>query len=154
MMGGLRVSPDGSRVVFFDQPVQGLFRGSLKIVDRSRQVTTLTREFLRCWGLAWTPDSSTVIFTATENGDEQTTGQIHAVAAQAGSPVRVLVASAGGLVVTDIAPNGAMLALRHEFRYGMVAMLPGAVAERDVSWPTSRWDPSCQETAPRSCSLI
>ena len=139
-IAGVRVSPDGGRVAFFDQPVHGDNRGSLKVVDRSGQVTALTREFLNNWGLAWTPDGAAIVFTATERGDEQT-GPIYVVAAHAGSPVRVLLASAGGLAVTDVAPDGAMLALRHEYRFGMVAMLPGALAERDVSWLDQSFGP-------------
>ena len=54
--GGIRVSPDGSRVAFFEQVSQGDERCSMRVVDRSAHVTTLTREFLWSDGLAWTPD--------------------------------------------------------------------------------------------------
>jgi hypothetical protein len=127
---GIRVSPDGSQVAFFEHSVEQI---SVKVVDRFAHVTTLTNAFSAGAGLAWTPDSTTVVFTASEVG---TSGelQMYAVAAAAGSPVRRLPQSAGGLEITDLARNGAVLALRQDISTGMVVMLAGAPAERDMSW--------------------
>ncbi len=131
-IGGIRVSPDGSRVAFFEQVSQGDDRCSVRVVDRSAHVITLTRESVWSAGLAWTPDGTTVIFAASEVGSMEL--QLRAVKAAAGSPVRNLPQSAGGLQLTDVARNGAVLATRSDLGTSMWAMLAGASAERDVSW--------------------
>jgi WD40 repeat protein len=59
----LRVSPDGTRVAFFDHPLAGDDRGSLKVVDASGHVSTRTGEYWGEEGLAWSRDSQTVYFT-------------------------------------------------------------------------------------------
>ena len=87
----------------------------------------------RCAGLAWSADGTTIIFSTTEVGTSQEL-QMHAVTTVAGSPVRNLPQSAGGLQVTDLALSGAVLAIRSAVSTGMVAMLPGAAAEREMSW--------------------
>ena len=63
----LRVSPDGSRVAFFEGPV--LFaaapQGSVTVVDRSGRKSTLSRNWSGI-GLAWAPSGTEVWFTATK----------------------------------------------------------------------------------------
>ena len=41
-----RIAPDGTRVAFMDHPLAGDDRGTVKVVDTSGRVVTLTREYL------------------------------------------------------------------------------------------------------------
>jgi dipeptidyl aminopeptidase/acylaminoacyl peptidase len=125
----LRVSPDGSRVAFMDHQSRFDDRGWVKVVERDRKVTTLAGEFWGEEGLAWTPDSKTVLFAANNRqaGDEGHPGdlsyQIHSVAlADAGKPISALT-SPGDFLIHDVAADGRWLATREDLRLGVGAHL-------------------------------
>ena len=61
-----RVSPDGTRVAFMEHPERFDDRGHVKVVDTSGRVSTLAGEFWGEEGLVWLPDSSAVLFGASE----------------------------------------------------------------------------------------
>ena len=62
-----RVSPRGDVVAFLDHPVLGDDYGSVAMVDRQRKVTTLSKDWVTAYGLAWLDDAE-VLFTATRVG--------------------------------------------------------------------------------------
>ena len=90
-----RVSPDGSRVAFFEHQWRFDDRGWVKVVDRGGKVTTLTDEFLGLQGLAWTPDGATVVFSGNAAGGSVL--QPMSVPASGGAPAAAGVRRAGPL---------------------------------------------------------
>ena len=65
----LRVSPDGSRVAFFEGPL--LFDSApeamITVIDKSGRKSTVSRD-LTGYGLAWAPSGNEIWFTATRPG--------------------------------------------------------------------------------------
>jgi Tol biopolymer transport system component len=131
-LSDLRVSPDGSRVAFFEHHLRFDDRGWVKVVDRSGQVTTLTEEFWGLQGLAWTPDGSTVVFSGSASGGSMM--QPLSVPASAGGTARPVFGVPGRFIVHDVARGGRWLAVREDLAFGVRARVPGEAAERDLSW--------------------
>ena len=59
----VRVSPDGKRVAFLDQPIVGDDRGSLSIIDGSGKKQSIPVECESTQGIAWAPSGNEVWFT-------------------------------------------------------------------------------------------
>jgi hypothetical protein len=129
----LRVSPDGTRVAFFDHDVRNDDRGWLKVVDTSKHVTTLAGEYRGLEGLVWSRDGSTIFFGGQGSGEGGDMRPL-AVAASAGSPVRAVINAMGEAYPFDIAGDGRLLVVRRDRHNGFAIRLPGDTADRDLSW--------------------
>jgi len=124
-----RISPDGERVAFLDRPILGDDRGSVAVVDRTGQKTSLTPQFASTNGLAWHPSGREIWFGATEVG---THTAVHAVSL-AGKR-RVLLRTPDRLGVRDISPDGSLLVSSGRTRGVVVFHGPGQPTDRDLSW--------------------
>jgi dipeptidyl aminopeptidase/acylaminoacyl peptidase len=125
-----RISPDGSRVAFMDHPLGGDDRGTVKVVDTSGRVATLTGEYWGEEGVAWSRDSRTVYFGSTYSNAQF---DVNAVNVSGTPVVRQELAGPGYSAVADITPDGRLLLVRGDLRYQLRALLPGDTAERDLS---------------------
>ena len=134
-----RVSPDGTRVAFFDHPTRFDDRGHAKIVDGSGHVTTLTTEYWGLQGLAWTPDGSAIVFSGAFGGEAGY--QARLVAASGHGADRQLFPSLGSVMVQDVAKNGHTLALRVDDRFGLRVRTPAMDGERELPWLNSALNP-------------
>ncbi|MGH9409995.1 MAG: hypothetical protein ACRD1V_11135, partial [Vicinamibacterales bacterium] len=131
-LSDLRVSPDGARVAFFEHQTLGDDRGWVKAVDAKGNVTTLAGEYWGEEGLAWSPDSRFVYFSASVHGGEAFQPLVVNVA---GAPVaHQALASAGAMFVQDVSRDGRLLVMRDDLRAAIRARVPGESAERDFSW--------------------
>jgi hypothetical protein len=137
-LSDLRISPDGSRVAFADHTIRFDNRGWVRVVDRDKQVTTLTDEFRGMNGLSWTPDGDALLFSASNTEDYR----VHRVAASGGERPAERLAGAGDLLIHDVAPNGDWLVSAVEKRYGVMARAGADLPERDVSYLAHNWIPS------------
>ena len=76
----LRVSPDGSRVAFFEGPIpfDSAPESTIIVIDKSGQKSTVSRA---CQGLDWpgSPSGNEVWFTAARPRQQSTGPQLHAV---------------------------------------------------------------------------
>lgn len=127
----LRVSPDGSRVAFFEGPL--LFdsapEATITVIDKAGHKSIVSRD-LTGIGLAWTPSGAEIWFTATRPG--QHAPQLHAV-----SPLgveRTVHRAPDWLVLHDISADGRVLLSRNTIRITMACKPPGDVPERDLTW--------------------
>jgi eukaryotic-like serine/threonine-protein kinase len=125
----LRISPDGQRVAFLEHPLSGDDRGRVVVVDRQGRRQILTEDFASASGLAWSPQSDTVYFTAAKVGAD---ASLHAVTLD--GQLRTVLPAMGRLVLHDISPQGRLLmermSLRHEIRFRKIA----EKEDHDLSW--------------------
>lgn len=136
-LSDLRVSPDGSRVAFFDHQIAGDDRGWVKVVGRAGNVATLAGEYWGEEGLAWAADGQSVLYSATDAGGGY---QTHRVNVSGPPVVTQAVPSAGAMIVYDVAKDGRALVTRDEFRVSVRALLPGESAEREFPWLDFAYD--------------
>ncbi len=132
-LSDLRVSPDGSRVAFFEHQARFDDSGWVKVVDRAGHVTMLAGEYPWLEGLAWTPDGATIVFSANDGGGFNEM-QVRAVPASGRSGAHTVFGSPGRLVIYDVARDGRWLAMREDVYVGVRARVPSQSSERDLSW--------------------
>ncbi len=126
----LRVSPDGTRVAFFDG--SQIFRNTpdsgLMVIDRSGQKSTLTRNVTGL-GLAWAPSGREVWYTA---GTGESPPSLYG-ASLSGS-IRQIYRAPDWIVLHDISPDGRALMSRNSVRIAMSCQATGESVERDLTW--------------------
>jgi serine/threonine protein kinase len=152
-LSDVRVSPDRTRVAFMQHPSRWDDRGFVKMVDVSKNVTTLAGEYWGMEGLAWSRDGLTVSFAASAPAVEGTvagsmTYQIYSVAANGRTPAVQSLTSPANFTIRDFAANGRWLATREEIRWGIVARGAGQSEERDLTWLMS-WSPDLSSDGQR-----
>jgi eukaryotic-like serine/threonine-protein kinase len=124
----LRLAPQGDKIAFMDHPELWNDRGSVGLVDLSGHFTMLSTGWESEDGLAWSPDTKEVWFTAVERGENR---ELRAVTLS--GRVRKILALPGGMTLEDVAPDGRVLVSLDAER------LPMATTARDgkptdLSW--------------------
>jgi Tol biopolymer transport system component len=125
----LRVSPDGSRVAFFEHPSLCDDRGSLAIVDRNGQNRTLVDGLTSAEGLAWSSDGRQLFFAASTANEQRV---LQAVDLQGGTR-RTIQHVPADLCLGDVARDGRWLVVREDTQFQLRGRAPGGT-ERDLSW--------------------
>jgi len=128
-MSHVRVSPDGQKVAFLDQPITGDDRGTLSIIDGSGKKFSMSIECESTQGMAWTPAGTEVWFSCAANGQSR--------AVMAGSMdgrVRTVLRVPGSLYLGDIGADGSVLVSHDNERMAAVGLAPGETRERELSW--------------------
>jgi eukaryotic-like serine/threonine-protein kinase len=128
-MADLRVSPDGQRVAFHEQPVPGDDRGSVVTVDREGRRQELTRGWASLEGLAWAPSGQEIWFTGTRVGADS-----HLNAASLAGGERLLARGPGRMVLHDVDPSGRALVERNIRRLEVRGQFPSGDPDRDLAW--------------------
>ncbi len=118
-ISGVRVSPDGRRVAFWNHPSRGDNLASLDLIEADGTRRSLMQAASSA-GLAWAPD-----------GDELWVGG-NALSLQGRS--RRTFTAFGGVTLHDVAPGGRALVGRRSFRREIVGLAPGRAAEANLSW--------------------
>jgi hypothetical protein len=143
----LRVSPDGSRIAFFEGPV--LFaaepQGSITVVDRSGRKSTLSRNWSGI-GLAWAPLGSEVWFTATKGVEPPALQAVTLSGAE-----RTVQRAPDWLVLHDISADGRVLLSRNTVRITIACQPPGDERERDLGW---QWGATVRGLSPDGQTII
>jgi sugar lactone lactonase YvrE len=127
-VGNVRVSPDGARIAFLDDPSGIGIAGTVSVVDLAGRKTELTPRWASARGLAWSPDGGEVWFTAGEPG-QRVLRAVRLSGAQ-----RTLIEAPGNLTLRDVARDGRILVTQDSERRGILGLAPGAAAERELSW--------------------
>jgi eukaryotic-like serine/threonine-protein kinase len=127
-IGHPRVSPRGDLVAFADHPVQGDDSGSLSIVDLAGHKKTLTSQWFTIQGVAWSPDSNEIWFTASKSGTDRTLYAITTDGKQ-----RIVARLPGALMLLDIAKDGRVLLVRATWRRELMGISADG-KERELSW--------------------
>jgi eukaryotic-like serine/threonine-protein kinase len=143
----LRVSPDGSRIAFFEGP--GLFttepRASVTVVERSGRKSTVTTNWSGL-GLAWVPSGKEVWFTATNGVDPPSVQAVTLAGA-----VRTVASAPDWLVLHDISNEGRVLLSRNTVRVSIACQPAGETRERDFGW---QWGATVRALSPDGQTLI
>ncbi len=126
----LRVSPAGDAVVFFEHPVKWEDEASLILMDRNGQMKVLAGPYESASGIAWRPGGKEVVFSARASASENSA--IYSV--PPGGTPRLVLATAGGLTIHDISPDGQWLVSRDDVRRAVLTRTAGMAAERDLTW--------------------
>jgi hypothetical protein len=128
----LRVSPDGSRVAFFEGPV--VFGGApdarITVIDRAGRKSTVSHGWTGI-GLAWAPSGNEIWFTATRPDDF---GPPHVHAVSLSGVDRTVQRAPDWLVLHDISADGRVLLSRNTIRVDIACKPRGDSRERDLSW--------------------
>jgi len=124
-----RLSPKGDRIAFLDHPFPLDDTGTVAVIDLSGNKKTLTNQWARENGLAWSASGDEIWFTATDAGANQS---LYAVSLD--GKIRVVTRVPGGLKLHDIAPSGKVLVARESYRAGILGRPPGEAREHDLSW--------------------
>jgi Tol biopolymer transport system component len=126
----LRVSPDGERVAFIDNPLVEDDRGSLAVVDRAGKKTTLTKEWASANGVGWSPSGKQIFFASAEHGTNLVIRSI----SPDGRGERRILSGPGRLLLRDVAADGRLLIEERTSRHVVMCRPAGQPRERDLSW--------------------
>jgi hypothetical protein len=130
-----------------DHPARYDDRGFVKVVDRSRAVTTLAGESPGEQGIAWTPDGSSVVFSAQAPSSDNVSALLYMVLAvridSPGQPSAVLT-GAGSQIIFDIGrgPGDSWLIGGRQWFSSIMVLTPGQSGEREFVWRHNEWNPS------------
>ena len=124
-----RISPQGDKVAFLEHPVRGDDAGSMAVVDLTGKKVTLDAGSISEQGLAWSPRGDEVWFSATKAGNTE-----KLFAATLAGKVRLILRTAGSVVLDDISRNGRALITQSNARLGIFALSADETKERDLSW--------------------
>jgi hypothetical protein len=124
-----RVSRDGERIAFLEDPTARGVGGYVKVVDLNGVAATLSGEWDSVRGLAWSPSGDEVWFTA---GAERTSRALRAASLR--GKQRTILEAPGSLTLWEVAPDGRALISRDDERRAVIGVPPGQTAERDLSW--------------------
>jgi eukaryotic-like serine/threonine-protein kinase len=138
-LSDVSVSPKGDRVAVLEHPVTMDSRGDVVVIDLAGKKTTLSSGWDNVGGAHWTPDGNEVWFSAS-GGGATLAGPDNAVfAATLSGRVRTVTSAPGSVSLQDIAPDGRVLLKHGSHTPCMMALAPGATAERELTWMDFSW---------------
>ncbi|HSS43897.1 MAG TPA: protein kinase [Thermoanaerobaculia bacterium] len=131
LVHGIRVSPRGDRVAFFDSPLAYDDRGSLAVVDLTGKKTTLSSGWFSTGPLlAWSPGGNEIWFGGLRRGGLR--GELYGISLTGRE--RTVLRVPGSFVLWDFSRDGRALMQLASCRVGLVGLFPGQTRERDLSW--------------------
>jgi len=128
-IGHPRVSPKGDLIAFIDHPVQGDDSGTLAVVDLAGHKQTLSGEWFTIQGVAWSPDSKEIWFTASKSGVDRTL-----YATTLDRKERMVLRLPGAVMIFDIFKDGRVLLMRASWRRELIGMTADDAKQHDLSW--------------------
>jgi eukaryotic-like serine/threonine-protein kinase len=137
-IGDLRVSPNGDHVAFVHHPRSGFTSakatwsatsGKVMVLDAHNAARVLTRDYVECQGLAWSPGGTEVWFTAGDSGIQDTLR-----AAPLNRTEYEVYRSTGSMRLEDIAADGTVLFSVDESRRDISLLLESGQIRSNLSW--------------------
>ena len=123
-----RISPLGDRIAFLDHPLSGDPGGSVVVIDLVGRKTTLSKNWLSLFGVAWSRDGQEVWF-----GGEGPSGKgIYAVTLS--GEERLVLREPEALVVQDLSPGGRLLGIHATVHGECRVYFSGDTKELDFTW--------------------
>ena len=128
-LSDVRISPKGDRVAFMEHPIKYDDRGVVGTVDLHGKHQVLTNEYWGMQGLAWSGRGERIVFGGSMDAGFY---QLHSV--DLSSHDRLILPSAGTLIMHDVASSGRWLIARDDDISRLFVKPPGVAAEQDYSW--------------------
>jgi eukaryotic-like serine/threonine-protein kinase len=128
-IGHPRVSPKGEMVAFVDHPIKGDDGGSIALIDSGGKKQVLSGPWYTVQGVAWSPDSREIWFTASKSGNDRI---LYAVNLK--GDLRLVARTPGALMLYDIWPDGRVLLARVSWRRELMLMSGNSTRQQDLSW--------------------
>jgi serine/threonine protein kinase/Tol biopolymer transport system component len=125
----LRVSPDGGKIAFLDHPTLYDDQGTVAVVDMQGRKTTLTPEWDSEDGLAWSPQSSEIWFSAVRHGNSRSLWAV-----DLSGHLRQVLTLPGGFTLQDISRDGHVLGTFDVERLAMEWNGKDDKGAQDLSW--------------------
>jgi hypothetical protein len=126
-LSDVRISPKGDLIAFMYHAFEWDDRGPVVVVDRSGAVVAKSPEYSGEEGLAWRADGTAVLFGASDQDANYSVREL----AMDGT-IRDVLRAPTGLFVYDITADGRFLVSTFNKRASIVALFPGASAERSL----------------------
>ena len=124
-----RISPDGSLVAFLEHPQRRDDGGTVGVVDRAGKKRTLSEAYSSEFGLAWSPDGSSIWVTGAKVGGNRA---LHEITLSGKS--RLLARVTQSLTLQDVARDGRVLVAHDTIRIGIMAGGQKLAKERELAW--------------------
>jgi eukaryotic-like serine/threonine-protein kinase len=124
---GLRVSPHGDRIAFFEPDAGGDY--AVTVLDLNGKKQILSRGWQQTLGLAWSSNGDEIWFGAGKAGGGPA---LRAVTLR--GKERMLAEPPATMIVDDITRDQKVLMTVVDSRLGISGLSPGATQERDLSW--------------------
>jgi DNA-binding winged helix-turn-helix (wHTH) protein len=124
----LRVSPRGDTLAFIEHPVRDDDEGYLHVLNKASGKSLRSDLWSSIEGVAWSPRSNDVWFTASKNGAAKTLYSFSRFGV-----VRQVFNSPSSLRLEDIARDGSVLLSLENSRISLVASFAGEKSEQDIS---------------------
>ena len=128
-ISNIRFSPKFDSIAFMDHPALWDNRGTVRIVDLSGHVRTLTQEWSSESGLAWRPDGKEIWFSGIEKGNN-----LNLMAVDLSGRKRTLLGLPVAITLDDIAADGRVLVSLNSKRLAMNYTTLGDKEGIDLSW--------------------
>jgi dipeptidyl aminopeptidase/acylaminoacyl peptidase len=129
----LRISPNGRRVAFLEQPVRGETDARLGVVDGAGQVGFLAEPRGSIEGIAWSPDGQEIWISGWLTVSEDAMTASLAAVTLSGR-TRLLLRLPGPFRLLDVSPPDRVLLAVDERRVETAGRLAGDDRERDLSF--------------------
>jgi WD40 repeat protein len=128
-LGSVRVSPDGASLAFIEHPSLDSIQGRVCFMDAAGKKKNLTPELPEIGALAWKPGSREILFDHARGEGGRFAG-LHVV--DLSGRIREIYSPVDRL--WDVSPDGRVLVEMGETRAEILALPPGGVKERNLSW--------------------
>ncbi len=128
-VSGLRFSPDGKQIAFFDHSARYDDRGRVGVVDLAGHVRVQQKDYVALEGLAWARDGSEFFFSAAPADGLNLT--VYAMSAS--GKIRKVLGDVGDIRVLDVSQVGQLLLAEDGQVSQILALAAGANEERNLS---------------------
>lgn len=128
-ISNIRFSPRHDTIAFMDHPVLWDNRGTVRLVDLTGQVRSLTQEWEAESGLAWRPDAKEIWFAGIDKGHN-----LNLMAVDLSGKLRTLLDLPVEVRLEDVAPDGRVLVSLNSTRLAMEYSTLGSNEGVDLSW--------------------
>jgi eukaryotic-like serine/threonine-protein kinase len=129
-VSGLRISPNGKEIAFFDHPSRYDDRGRVAVVDLEGHVRVLSSVYVALEGLAWAWSGNEFFFSGAPRDGLNLT--VYAV--NLAGKTRKILGDVGDVRVLDVSRDGKLLLAEDGQVSQIMALPPGAAQERNLSW--------------------